>query len=60
MACLLHNLINQEMANANILDDKDEGDSTHATSSGDEINYIEVSNKWTQWRDVLAELMFNE
>ena len=58
--CLLHDLINLEMTNADILDDKDKGDSTYTTTSDDNINYIEASNKWTQWRDALAELMFNE
>lgn len=57
---LLHNLINWEMTNADILDDEDKGDSTHTTTSGENITYIEVSNEWTQWRDALAESMLNE
>lgn len=38
------------MTNADILEDEDEGNSTYATTSGDDINYIEVSKEWTQWR----------
>ncbi|TYK19823.1 putative nuclease HARBI1 [Cucumis melo var. makuwa] len=48
--CLLHNLINREMTYIDELDDEDDGDSTHATTSGDDITYIEPSNKWTEWR----------
>ena len=48
------------MTNTNILDDEDKGDSTHATTSCDEINYIEASNEQTQWRDALVESMFNK
>lgn len=54
--CLLHNLINREMTNTNILEDVDEGDSTYMTTAGDDIYYIETSNKWSQWRDKLAEV----
>lgn len=39
MACCLHNLINQKLTNVDILDDEDEGDSTYATTSDDNINY---------------------
>ena len=46
--CLLHNLINREMTNIDIPDDVDEGDSTHATTAGDDIHYIETSNEWSQ------------
>ncbi|TYJ98115.1 retrotransposon protein [Cucumis melo var. makuwa] len=53
--CLLHNLINREMTNTNILEDVDEGDSTYTTTAGDDIYYIETSNEWSQWRDKLAE-----
>ncbi|KAA0055062.1 retrotransposon protein [Cucumis melo var. makuwa] len=48
------------MTNIDIKDDIDEVDSTHATSAGDDINYIEMSNEWTQWRDELAEEMFSD
>ena len=59
--CLLHNLINCEMTNVDTLDEnEDEGDSNYATTGGDHINYIEASNEWTQWRDDLAQSMFNE
>ncbi|KAA0042915.1 putative nuclease HARBI1 [Cucumis melo var. makuwa] len=40
--CLLHNLMNRKMTNADILEDEDEGNSTYATTSGDDINYIEA------------------
>ncbi|KAA0048149.1 putative nuclease HARBI1 [Cucumis melo var. makuwa] len=58
--CLLHNLINREMSYIEELDDEDDGDSTHATTSGDDITYIEPSNEWTEWRDALASSMFTE
>ena len=41
-------------------DNDNEGDSNYAMTSGDEINYIEAFNKWTQWWDALAESMFKE
>ncbi|TYK27175.1 retrotransposon protein [Cucumis melo var. makuwa] len=58
--CLLHNLINREMTNFDIQDNIDEVDSTHATTTADDIHYIETSNEWSQWRDDLAEEMFSE
>ena len=42
------------------LDDEDDGDSTHATTSDDDITYIEASNEWIEWRDALASSMFTE
>ncbi|XP_008455792.1 protein ALP1-like [Cucumis melo] len=42
--CLLHNLINREMTNSEII----------------EINYIEASNEWSEWRDQLAHTMFSD
>ncbi|KAA0037992.1 retrotransposon protein [Cucumis melo var. makuwa] len=41
-------------------DDNDEGDLICTTIGCDDINYIEASNKWSQWRDDLAKSMFNE
>ncbi|KAA0036123.1 putative nuclease HARBI1 [Cucumis melo var. makuwa] len=35
--CLLRNLINREMTYIDELDDEDDGDSTHVTTSGDDI-----------------------
>ncbi|KAL0552010.1 hypothetical protein IC582_011103 [Cucumis melo] len=58
--CLLHNLIKREMTNNEIIDDLDEGDSTYATTGGDEINYIEASNEWSELRDQLAHTMFSD
>ena len=61
MVCyLLHNLINREMTNSEITDNLDEGDSTYTTTGGDEINYIEASNEWSEWRDQLAHTMFSD
>ncbi|KAA0037840.1 retrotransposon protein [Cucumis melo var. makuwa] len=54
--CLLYNLINWKMNYIDELDDEDDGDSTHATTRGDEITYIEPSNEWTEWRDTLASM----
>ncbi|KAL0540984.1 hypothetical protein IC582_021011 [Cucumis melo] len=46
--CRLHNLINREMTNDEDIDDVDEGDSAYATTTmGDEIQYIETTNKWS-------------
>ncbi|KAL4023038.1 hypothetical protein IC575_016786 [Cucumis melo] len=58
--CLLHNLINREMTDFDIEDNIDEVDSTHATTTVDDIHYIETSNEWSQWRDDLAEEMFSD
>ncbi|TYJ98396.1 putative nuclease HARBI1 [Cucumis melo var. makuwa] len=58
--CFLYNLINQEMTYIDELDEEVDGDSTHATTSGDDITYIEPSNVWTEWRDALASSMFTE
>ncbi|KGN66784.1 hypothetical protein Csa_006944 [Cucumis sativus] len=57
--CLLHNLINREITNVKILKDVDEVDLNYATTEGNNINYNEASNKWSQWRDDLVEAMFN-
>ncbi|KAA0054020.1 putative nuclease HARBI1 [Cucumis melo var. makuwa] len=50
----------EEMANADDLEDIDEGDSTYAMITGDDIHYIETSNEWTQCWDESAATMFNE
>ncbi|KAA0036694.1 retrotransposon protein [Cucumis melo var. makuwa] len=62
LACaLLHNLINREMTYCEDVDDEDDGDSTYATTTASEdIQYIETTNEWSQWRDDLAESMFTE
>ncbi|KAA0041596.1 retrotransposon protein [Cucumis melo var. makuwa] len=41
-------------------DNIDEVDSTHATTTADDIHYIETFNEWSQWRDDLAEEMFTD
>ncbi|KAA0058874.1 retrotransposon protein [Cucumis melo var. makuwa] len=60
LACvLLHNLINREMTYCDNVEDEDEGDSTYATTTASEdIQYIETTNEWSQWRDDLAASMF--
>ena len=58
--CLLHNLIKREMTNSKITDDLNKGDSTYTTTRCDEINCIETSNEWSQWRDQLAHTMFSD
>ncbi|KAA0045643.1 retrotransposon protein [Cucumis melo var. makuwa] len=60
LACaLLHNLINREMTYCDDVDDEDEGDSMYVTTTASEdIQYIETTNEWSQWRDDLAESMF--
>ncbi|KAA0035913.1 retrotransposon protein [Cucumis melo var. makuwa] len=62
LACaLLHNLINREMTYCDDVEDEDEGDSTYATTTASEdIQYIETTNEWSQWRDDLVESMFTE
>ncbi|XP_038880502.1 uncharacterized protein LOC120072165 [Benincasa hispida] len=55
---LLHNIINQEMNIVKMPEDLDKVDSHSATIGLDEINYIESSNEWTQWRDELVHNMF--
>ncbi|TYK04752.1 retrotransposon protein [Cucumis melo var. makuwa] len=61
-ACaLLHNLINREMTYCEDVDDVDEGDSTYATTTASEdIQYIETTNEWSQWRDDLAESILTD
>ncbi|KAA0065871.1 retrotransposon protein [Cucumis melo var. makuwa] len=54
--CLLYNLTNREMTNYDISKDIDKVDSTHATTVGDDIHFIETSNEW-KWqihRDYLS------
>ncbi|KAA0049825.1 putative nuclease HARBI1 [Cucumis melo var. makuwa] len=46
--CLLYSLIHREMTNADISEDVDEGDSTYATTAGNDIHYIETLNEWNQ------------
>ncbi|KAA0037743.1 retrotransposon protein [Cucumis melo var. makuwa] len=60
LACaLLHNLINREMTYCD--DVEDEGDSTYATTTASEdIQYIETTNEWSQWRDDLAASIFTD
>ncbi|KAL0554766.1 hypothetical protein IC582_008694 [Cucumis melo] len=62
LACvLLHNLINREMTYYEDIDDEDEGDSTYATTTtSEDIQYIETTNEWSQWRDDLAKSMFTD
>ncbi|KAA0063228.1 putative nuclease HARBI1 [Cucumis melo var. makuwa] len=60
VCCLLHNLINREMTNSEIINNLDEGDATYATTRGDEINYIAASNEWSELRDQLAHTMFSD
>ncbi|KAL0560212.1 hypothetical protein IC582_000612 [Cucumis melo] len=62
LACaLLHNLINREMTYCDDVEDEDEGDSTYATTTASEdIQYIETTNEWSQWRDNLAASMFTD
>ncbi|KAL4014211.1 hypothetical protein IC575_026408 [Cucumis melo] len=62
LACaLLHNLINREMTYCDDVEDEDEGDSTYATTTASEdIQYIETTNEWSQWRDDLAASMFTD
>ncbi|KAA0036563.1 retrotransposon protein [Cucumis melo var. makuwa] len=59
--CLLHNLINREMTYCDDVDDGDEGDSMYATTTtSEDIQYIETTNEWSQWRDELVESMFTD
>lgn len=43
--CLLHNPINKEIMNIDVIEDVDEGDSTYTTTVRDDIHYIEISNE---------------
>ncbi|TYK22655.1 retrotransposon protein [Cucumis melo var. makuwa] len=43
------------------VDDGDEEDSMYATTTASEdIQYIETTNEWSQWRDELVESMFTD
>uniref|UniRef100_A0A9I9E3C9 DUF8040 domain-containing protein n=1 Tax=Cucumis melo TaxID=3656 RepID=A0A9I9E3C9_CUCME len=49
----------KEMTYCDDVEDEDEGDSTYATTTASEdIQYIETTNEWSQWRDDLAASMF--
>ena len=54
-----YTILSIERTNSKIIDDLNEGDSMYATTGGDEINYIEASNEWKEWRDQLAHTKFN-
>ncbi|KAA0035972.1 retrotransposon protein [Cucumis melo var. makuwa] len=40
--------------------DIDEVDSTHASTTSDDIHYIDTFNEWSQWSDEFAEEMFSD
>ncbi|KAA0054316.1 retrotransposon protein [Cucumis melo var. makuwa] len=43
------------------VDDVDEGDSAYATTTtSEDIQYIEMTNEWSQWRNELTESMFTD
>ncbi|KAA0034857.1 retrotransposon protein [Cucumis melo var. makuwa] len=48
------------MTNFDIPDDIDEAYSSHATTVGDDIHYVETSNEWSRWRDELVDEMFSD
>ncbi|KAL0539942.1 hypothetical protein IC582_024163 [Cucumis melo] len=48
------------MTNFDITDDIDEVDSTHASTTSDDIHYIDTFNEWSQWSDEFAEEMFSD
>ncbi|KAA0031725.1 retrotransposon protein [Cucumis melo var. makuwa] len=49
------------MTYCNDVNDVDEGDSTYSTTTASEdIQYIETTNEWSQWRDKLVESMFTD
>ena len=62
MACaLLHNLILQEMGDEEdeedevVIEDEDEGEHLEPEF----ITYVSVSNEWTNFRDIMAQGMYN-
>ena len=56
--CLIHNLIRTEMPTDPLEDDMD---AIAPVEFGDDyIDKVETSNEWTNWRDNLANEMFNE
>ncbi|KAA0038315.1 retrotransposon protein [Cucumis melo var. makuwa] len=50
-----------EMTYCEDVDDVDEGESTYATTiASEDIQYIETTNEWSQWRDDIVESMFTD
>ncbi|KAK9286078.1 hypothetical protein L1049_014458 [Liquidambar formosana] len=58
--CLIHNLIRKEMAVDPFEEKSNAIVGNEAELLGDPITTIEASNQWTEWRDNLAQEMFNE
>ena len=47
------------MTNCNDIDEVDEGDSAYATTtSTEDIQFIDRTTEWSNWRDDLAKVMF--
>ncbi|KAA0052253.1 retrotransposon protein [Cucumis melo var. makuwa] len=59
--CVPYNLMNREMTNCEDIYDFEEGGSAYTTTTAvDDIQYIEITYEWSQWRKELAEAMFTE
>ncbi|KAK9275051.1 hypothetical protein L1049_022309 [Liquidambar formosana] len=58
--CLIHNLIRKEMPMDPFEEKSNAIVGNEAELLGDPITTIEASNQWTEWRDNLAQEMFNE
>ncbi|KAA0049607.1 retrotransposon protein [Cucumis melo var. makuwa] len=58
--CLLHNLIHREMGSEATFEEPhlSEGDSSEMNIEN--INFVETTNVWTEWRDNLANQMFED
>ncbi|TYJ97711.1 retrotransposon protein [Cucumis melo var. makuwa] len=49
------------MTNCDDIDEVNERDSAYATTTATEdIQYIDTTTEWSNWRDELAEAMFTE
>ncbi|GFP94726.1 hypothetical protein PHJA_001617000, partial [Phtheirospermum japonicum] len=60
--CLLHNFIRTTMANDPMQDEvaEDHTEHNHLPDDGSYVDQVDTSMEWNQWRDEIAQSMFNE
>ncbi|TYK08067.1 retrotransposon protein [Cucumis melo var. makuwa] len=58
--CLLHNLIHREMSSEATFEEPHLGEDDSSEMNIENINFVETTNVWTEWRDNLANQMFED
>ena len=58
--CLLHNLIHREMGSEATFEEPHLGEGDSSEMNIENINFVETTNVWTEWRDNLANQMFED